>query len=131
MLRPLIAIDLNSRVGKASISRLISRVLKVFGIADVIFIMDDNSIVEFNESKVFPISDSDSVTSLVENLKKLSEKRDALDLESVLKLKRELRRSILIVVSDREVRSEREMIFRFNGKKITKVSLGIQNVSQH
>ncbi|MEM2013593.1 MAG: hypothetical protein QW536_09625, partial [Metallosphaera sp.] len=70
MLRPLIAIDLNSNVGSRSIARFVSKILRVFGIADVIFIMDDESIVEFNDARVFSVSDPESVMSLTENLRK-------------------------------------------------------------
>ncbi|BCS92266.1 hypothetical protein [Metallosphaera javensis (ex Sakai et al. 2022)] len=121
MLRPLIAIDLNSNVRSRSIARFVSRILRVFGIADVIFIMDDDSIVEFNNTHVFSISDPESVTSLTENLKKLSEKKDVLDLQSVITLKRELGRSLLIVVSDRKIKREHELIFKYNGKRVQKV----------
>ncbi|AEB95913.1 MAG: hypothetical protein QXR57_00185 [Metallosphaera sp.] len=121
MLRPLIAIDLNSRIGNAKIFNFVKYVLKIFGIADVVFIMDDNSIVEFDNSRIFPISDAESVVSLVDNLKALSEEKANLDLRSVIKVKRELGRSVLIVVSDRKIAQSDELIFNYNGKKIKKI----------
>ncbi len=121
MLRPLIAIDLNSNVGSRSIARFVSKILRVFGIADVIFIMDDESIVEFNDARVFSVSDPESVMSLTENLRKLSEKKDVLDLRSAITLKRELGRSLLIVVSDRKIKKAHELIFKYNGRKVQKV----------
>ncbi|MEM2662407.1 MAG: hypothetical protein QW665_04005 [Metallosphaera sp.] len=119
MLRPLIAIDLNSNVGSRSIARFVSKILRVFGIADVI--LDDESIVEFNDARVFSVSDPESVMSLTENLRKLSEKKDVLDLRSAITLKRELGRSLLIVVSDRKIKKAHELIFKYNGRKVQKL----------
>jgi len=68
MLRPLIAIDLNSGLKYSSLRNFILRILRAFGIADVVFIIDDKNIMEFASHQVFPISDSASTVELVKTL---------------------------------------------------------------
>lgn len=121
MIRPLIAIDLNSKLGYSAIRKFILRVLRAFGIADVVFIIDDKNIMEFADSQVFPISDSLSIVELVRSLRKVSESREELDIEPVISLKKEMGRSILIVLSDREVKCTEELVFKYNGRRLKRV----------
>jgi len=121
LLRPLIAIDLNSGLKYSSLRNFILRILRAFGIADVVFIIDDKNIMEFASHQVFPISDSASIVELVKDLRKISEKRDELDIEPVISLKREMGRSILIVISDRKIKHTQELVFKYNGKRLARV----------
>ncbi|WP_240872171.1 hypothetical protein [Acidianus infernus] len=117
-MRPLVAIDLNSNIDYLVLFKFINNLLRKFKDVDITFIVDDGKILEFDNNEVFKISDSYSTVELVRDLKSISDKGDSLRLESLLKLKRELGRSIVILVSDRKVKSKGELIFVFDGKRI-------------
>ncbi|MCY0874439.1 MAG: hypothetical protein OWQ47_05885 [Acidianus infernus] len=117
-MRPLVAIDLNSNIDYLVLFKFINNLLRKFKDVDITFIVDDGKILEFDNNEVFKISDSYSTVELVRDLKSISDKGDSLKLESLLKLKRELGRSIVILVSDRKVKSKGELIFVFDGKRI-------------
>ncbi|AEE93427.1 conserved hypothetical protein [Acidianus hospitalis W1] len=117
-MRPLVAIDLNSNIDYLVLFKFINNLLRKFKDVDITFIVDDGKILEFGNDEVFKISDSYSTVELVRDLKSISDKGDSLKLGSLLKLKRELGRSIVILVSDRKVKSKGELIFVFDGKRI-------------
>jgi hypothetical protein len=117
-MRPLVAIDLNSNIDYLVLFKFINNLLRKFKDVDITFIVDDGKILEFDNNEVFKISDSYSTVELVRDLKSISDKGDSLKLGSLLKLKRELGRSIVILVSDRKVKSKGELIFVFDGKRI-------------
>ncbi|PVU77755.1 hypothetical protein DDW13_00275 [Acidianus hospitalis] len=117
-MRPLVAIDLNSNIDYLVLFKFINNLLRKFKDVDITFIVDDGKILEFDNDEVFKISDSYSTVELVRDLKSISDKGDSLKLGSLLKLKRELGRSIVILVSDRKVKSKGELIFVFDGKRI-------------
>jgi hypothetical protein len=117
-MRPLVAIDLNSNIDYLVLFKFINNLLRKFKDVDITFIVDDGKILEFDNYEVFKISDSYSTVELVRDLKSISDKGDYLKLGSLLKLKRELGRSIVILVSDRKVKSKGELIFVFDGKRI-------------
>lgn len=119
-MRPLIALDVNSDIDYLTLFRFISLLLKKFNNVDITFILGDGSIIKVGNSEVFKISDSFSVIELVKNLKNITKKdnRHRLNINSIIKLKRELKRSIMIVVSDKKVKDTNELIFIFDGKKI-------------
>ncbi|WP_231136323.1 hypothetical protein [Acidianus ambivalens] len=117
-MRPLVAIDLNSNIDYLVLFKFINNLLRKFKDVDITFIVDDGKILEFDNNEVFKISDSYSTVELVRDLKSISDKSDSLKLGSLLKLKRELGRSIVILVSDRKVKSKGELIFVFDGKRI-------------
>ncbi|MFP3217759.1 hypothetical protein [Acidianus sp.] len=117
-MRPLVAIDLNSNIDYLVLFKFINNLLRKFKDVDITFIVDDGKILEFGNDEVFKISDSYSTVELVRDLKSISDKGNSLKLGSLLKLKRELGRSIVILVSDRKVKSKGELIFLFDGKRI-------------
>lgn len=118
MLRPLVAVDLNSRIDYLALYKFMEGLLKKFKVVDTVFIMDDKSIVEIDENKVFRVSDSYSFVEVVRNLKELSEKKGKLDLKSLIILQKELGRSLVVLVSNRKARSLGNLLIVFDGKKV-------------
>lgn len=106
-----------------SISQLESSVKKLFetfGALDVVFIIDDDSIVELDGNLVLTFY---SVKELVETykvLKKLSEvKSNRLRVTSVIRLERDLKRFPLVVITDRKIVGlNKNLIFVYDGDKV-------------
>ncbi len=117
-MRPLVAIDLNSNINYLALFKFINSLLKKFKDVDITFIIDDGKILEFDNKEVFKISDSYSTIELVRDLKTISDKTNSLKIGNLLRLKKELGRSIVILVSDRKVKSKGELIFIFDGNRI-------------
>ncbi len=122
MLRPLIAIDLNSRIDYLKLYNFVEKLLRKFKVVDAVFIIDDKSILEIDSHKVFKVSDSYSLVEVVKELKGLSERKGNLDLGSLVTLKRELNRSVVVVVSDRKAKANDNLLFVFDGRRIKTIS---------
>ncbi len=118
MLRPLVAVDLNSRIDYLTLYKFMEGLLRKFKVVDTVFIMDDKSLVEIDENKVFRVSDSYSFVEVVRNLKEISEKKGTLDLKSLIRLQKELGRSIVVLVSNRKAKPLGNMLIVFDGKKV-------------
>ncbi|BDC19014.1 hypothetical protein HS5_19040 [Acidianus sp. HS-5] len=117
-MRPLVAIDLNSNINYLTLFKFINALLRKFKDVDITFMVDDGKILEFDNNEVFKVSDSYSTIELVKDLKTISDKSGSLKIGNLLRLKKELGRSIVILVSDRKVKSKGELIFIFDGNRI-------------
>lgn len=119
-MRPLIALDVNSNIDYLTLFKFISSLLKKFTDVDITFVLGDGSILKVENNEVFKISDSFSVIELVKNLKKIVDESNEgnFDLNNLIKLKKELNRSLLIIVSDKKVKDSNELVFIFDGKKV-------------
>jgi hypothetical protein len=122
MLRPLIAIDLNSKIDYLKLHKFVEKLLKKFKVVDAVFIIDDKSILEIDSNKVFKVSDSYSLVEVVKELRGISEHRGNLDLRSLVKLKEELKRSVVVLVSDRKAKASDSLFFVFDGQRIRTLS---------
>ncbi|WP_240931357.1 hypothetical protein [Acidianus sulfidivorans] len=120
-MNPLIAIDVNSNIDYLTLFKFISSLRKKFKNIDIAFVIGDGSIIKIGKDEVFRISDAFSVIELMRNFKTIIEKdnkKQKLNIDSLVKLKRELHRTIMIIVSDKKINEPNELIFTFDGKKI-------------
>lgn len=119
-MRPLIALDVNSNIDYLTLFKFISSLLKRFDNIDITFVGGDGSIIKVENNEVFKISDSFSVIELVKELRKIVEdgSEGNLNVNSLIKLKKELNRSILIIVSDKKIKDTKELVFIFDGKRV-------------
>ncbi|AAK42685.1 Hypothetical protein SSO2556 [Saccharolobus solfataricus P2] len=119
-MEPLIAIDLNSNMSISQLESSVKKLFETFGALDVVFIIDDDSIVELDGNLVLTFY---SVKELVETykvLKKLSEvKSNRLRVTSVIRLERDLKRFPLVVITDRKIVGlNKNLIFVYDGDKV-------------
>ncbi|ARM77092.1 hypothetical protein [Acidianus manzaensis] len=120
-LNPLIAIDVNSNIDYLTLFKFISSLKRKFKNIDIAFVIGDGSIIKVGKDEVFRISDSFSVIELMKNFKTIIDderKKQKFNINNLLKLKKELHRSVMIIVSDKKINSSDEIIFTFDGKKI-------------
>ncbi|EZQ02398.1 hypothetical protein CM19_00425 [Candidatus Acidianus copahuensis] len=115
----LIAMDLNSSIEYSRLRKFVESLLYKFRDVDVTFLIDDGSILKLGNDEVFKVSDPDSFVELTKDLKSISTKKGNLRIGNIIRLKRELGRSILVLVSNRKVKNSDELILVYNGKKIS------------
>lgn len=106
-----------------SISQLESSVKKLFetfGALEVVFIIDDDSIVELDGNLVLTFYTVEDLLETYKVLKRLSEvKSNRLRVTSVIRLERDLKRFPLVVITDRKIIGlKKNLIFVYNGEKV-------------
>ncbi|WP_338604115.1 hypothetical protein V6M85_05725 [Sulfolobus tengchongensis] len=119
-MEPLIAIDLNSNMSLSQLEDYVKKLFEKFGALDVVFIIDDDSIVELDGNLVLTFYNISELLETYRVLKKLSEvKSNRLRVTSVIRLERELKRFPLLIITDRKVVGlKRNLVFVYNGEKI-------------
>lgn len=117
VMEPLIAIDLNSNMTLKQIEEALKKLFEKFGALDVVFLIDDDSIVEIRGNLVATFYNIKELLETYNMLKQLSEsKSNRLRVSSVIRLERELKRFPLIIVTDRKiVELEKNLVFVYDG----------------
>ncbi|MEM0092317.1 MAG: hypothetical protein QXG62_06970 [Saccharolobus sp.] len=116
-MEPLIAIDLNSNMSLKQIEEALKKLFEKFGALDVVFLIDDDSIVEIRGNLVATFYNIKELLETYNMLKQLSEsKSNRLRVSSVIRLERELKRFPLIIITDRKiVELEKNLVFVYDG----------------
>ncbi|MEM0164603.1 MAG: hypothetical protein QXW30_02465 [Saccharolobus sp.] len=116
-MEPLIAIDLNSNMTLKQIEEALKKLFEKFGALDVVFLIDDDSIVEIRGNLVATFYNIKELLETYNMLKQLSEsKSNRLRVSSVIRLERELKRFPLIIITDRKiVELEKNLVFVYDG----------------
>ncbi|MEM0131145.1 MAG: hypothetical protein QW232_10035 [Saccharolobus sp.] len=116
-MEPLIAIDLNSNMSLKQIEEALKKLFEKFGALDVVFLIDDDSIVEIRGNLVATFYNIKELLETYDMLKQLSEsKSNRLRVSSVIRLERELKRFPLIIITDRKiVELEKNLVFVYDG----------------
>ncbi|QXJ34405.1 hypothetical protein [Saccharolobus shibatae] len=119
-MEPLIAIDLNSNMSISQLESSVKKLFETFGALDVVFIIDDDSIVELDGNLVLTFYTVKELLETYKVLKKLSEvKSNRLRVTSVIRLERDLKRFPLVVITDRKIIGlNKNLIFVYNGEKV-------------
>ncbi|QGA53313.1 hypothetical protein GFS03_01245 [Sulfolobus sp. E5-1-F] len=119
-MEPLIAIDLNSNMTISQLESSVKKLFETFGALDVVFIIDDDSIVELDGNLVLTFYTVNDLLETYRVLKKLSEvKSNRLRVTSVIRLERDLKRFPLVVITDRKIIGlKKNLIFVYNGEKV-------------
>ncbi|QXJ28064.1 hypothetical protein [Saccharolobus shibatae] len=119
-MEPLIAIDLNSNMSISQLESSVKKLFETFGALDVVFIIDDDSIVELDGNLVLTFYTVKDLLETYKVLKKLSEvKSNRLRVTSVIRLERDLKRFPLVVITDRKIIGlNKNLIFVYNGEKV-------------
>ena len=117
VMEPLIAIDLNSNMSLKQIEEALKKLFEKFGALDVVFLIDDDSIVEIRGNLVATFYNIKELLEAYKMLKQLSEsKSNRLRVSSVIRLERELKRFPLIIITDRKiVELEKNLVFVYDG----------------
>lgn len=117
VMEPLIAIDLNSNMSLKQIEEALKKLFEKFGALDVVFLIDDDSIVEIRGNLVATFYNIKELLETYKMLKQLSEsKSNRLRVSSVIRLERELKRFPLIIITDRKiVELEKNLVFVYDG----------------
>ncbi|MEM0263582.1 MAG: hypothetical protein QXQ01_04430, partial [Saccharolobus sp.] len=88
-MEPLIAIDLNSNMSLKQIEEALKKLFEKFGALDVVFLIDDDSIVEIRGNLVATFYNIKELLETYDMLKQLSEsKSNRLRVSSVIRLER-------------------------------------------
>ncbi|MEM3292269.1 MAG: hypothetical protein QXY60_05995 [Saccharolobus sp.] len=116
-MEPLIAIDLNSNMTLKQIEEALKKLFEKFGALDVVFLIDDDSIVEIRGNLVATFYSIKELLETYNMLKQLSEsKSNRLRVSSVIRLERELKRFPLIIITDRKIVGlEKNLVFVYDG----------------
>ncbi|BDB99206.1 MAG: hypothetical protein RRA45_06680 [Saccharolobus sp.] len=119
-MEPLIAIDLNSNMSLNQLEEALKKLFEKFGALDIVFLIDDDSIVELDGKLVLTFYSLNDLLETFKILKKLSEvKSNRLKVTSVIRLERELKRFPLIIITDRKVTGlEKNLIFVYDGESV-------------
>lgn len=119
-MEPLIAIDLNSNMSLTQLEEALKKLFEKFGALDIVFLIDDDSIVELDGKLVLTFYSLNDLLETFKILKKLSEvKSNRLKVTSVIRLERELKRFPLIIITDRKVTGlEKNLIFVYDGESV-------------
>ncbi len=119
-MKPLIAIDLNSNIETDALKTFLEKMFKKFGALDVVFIMDDESLVEVEHKIVHTFYNVRDILHNFEFLRKLSDKTKlSLHISSLVSLNSELKKFPLIVVTDRSLKpTSNHLLFIFDGSSI-------------
>lgn len=119
-MEPLIAIDLNSKMSSKQLEEALKKLFEKFGALDIVFLIDDDSIVELDGKLVLTFYTLNDLLEIFKILKKLSEvKSNRLKVTSVIRLERELKRFPLIIITDRKVTGlEKNLIFVYDGESV-------------
>lgn len=117
VMEPLIAIDLNSNMSLKQIEEALKKLFEKFGALDVVFLIDDDSIVEIRGNLVATFYNIKELLEAYKMLKQLSEsKSNRLRVSSVIRLERELKRFPLIIITDRKIVGlEKNLVFVYDG----------------
>ena len=117
VMEPLIAIDLNSNMSLKQIEEALKKLFEKFGALDVVFLIDDDSIVEIRGNLVATFYNIKELLETYDMLKQLSEsKSNRLRVSSVIRLERELKRFPLIIITDRKIVGlEKNLVFVYDG----------------
>lgn len=117
VMEPLIAIDLNSNMTLKQIEEALKKLFEKFGALDVVFLIDDDSIVEIRGNLVATFYSIKELLETYNMLKQLSEsKSNRLRVSSVIRLERELKRFPLIIITDRKIVGlEKNLVFVYDG----------------
>ena len=117
VMEPLIAIDLNSNMSLKQIEEALKKLFEKFGALDVVFLIDDDSIVEIRGNLVATFYNIKELLETYDMLKQLSEsKSNRLRVSSVIRLERELKRFPLMIITDRKiVELEKNLVFVYDG----------------
>ncbi|MEM1629999.1 MAG: hypothetical protein QXY03_05355 [Saccharolobus sp.] len=119
-MEPLIAIDLNSNMSLKQIEEALKKLFEKFGALDVVFLIDDDSIVEIRGNLVTTFYNIKELLETYKMLKQLSEsKSNRLRVSSVIRLERELKRFPLIIITDRKIVGlEKNLVFVYDGTNV-------------
>ncbi|MEM0363449.1 MAG: hypothetical protein QXH75_06590 [Sulfolobaceae archaeon] len=119
-MEPLIAIDLNSNMSLKQIEEALKKLFEKFGALDVVFLIDDDSIVEIRGNLVTTFYNIKELLETYKMLKQLSEsKSNRLRVSSVIRLERELKRFPLIIITDRKIIGlEKNLVFVYDGTNV-------------
>ncbi|BBG25477.1 hypothetical protein [Sulfuracidifex tepidarius] len=119
-MKPLIAIDLNSTIDDDVLKSFLVKMFEKFGALDVVFIMDDESLVEVEHKIVHTFYNVTDVIENVKFLRKLSDKKKlSLHVNSLVSLNQELKKFPLIVVTNRPLKPKLDqLMFIFDGNSI-------------
>ncbi|ACP36845.1 conserved hypothetical protein [Sulfolobus islandicus Y.G.57.14] len=119
-MEPLIAIDLNSNMSISQLESSVKKLFETFGALEVVFIIDDDSIVELDGNLVLTFYTVEDLLETYKVLKRLSEvKSNRLRVTSVIRLERDLKRFPLVVITDRKIIGlKKNLIFVYNGEKV-------------
>ena len=120
VMEPLIAIDLNSNMSLKQIEEALKKLFEKFGALDVVFLIDDDSIVEIRGNLVTTFYNIKELLEAYKMLKQLSEsKSNRLRVSSVIRLERELKRFPLIIITDRKIIGlEKNLVFVYDGTNV-------------
>lgn len=120
VMEPLIAIDLNSNMSLKQIEEALKKLFEKFGALDVVFLIDDDSIVEIRGNLVTTFYNIKELLETYKMLKQLSEsKSNRLRVSSVIRLERELKRFPLIIITDRKIVGlEKNLVFVYDGTNV-------------
>lgn len=120
VMEPLIAIDLNSNMSLKQIEEALKKLFEKFGALDVVFLIDDDSIVEIRGNLVTTFYNIKELLETYKMLKQLSEsKSNRLRVSSVIRLERELKRFPLIIITDRKIIGlEKNLVFVYDGTNV-------------
>ncbi|WOE50074.1 hypothetical protein [Sulfuracidifex metallicus] len=126
-MKPLIAIDLNCNIDDDSLKDFLKDMFQKFGALDIVFIMDDDSLVEVDHKIVHTFYNVSDVIENVNFLKKLSDKkRLSLHVNSLISLTSELKKFPLIVVTDRKLKPKLDqLLFVFDGNSLKSTNSSI------
>jgi len=126
-MKPLIAIDLNCNIDDDSLKDFLKDMFQKFGALDIVFIMDDDSLVEVDHKIVHTFYNVSDVIENVNFLKKLSDKkRLSLHVNSLISLTSELKKFPLIVVTDRKLKPKLDqLLFVFDGNSLKSANSSI------
>ncbi|MCY0849415.1 hypothetical protein [Sulfuracidifex metallicus] len=126
-MKPLIAIDLNCNIDGDSLKDFLKDMFQKFGALDIVFIMDDDSLVEVDHKIVHTFYNISDVIENVNFLKKLSDKkRLSLHVNSLISLTSELKKFPLIVVTDRKLKPKLDqLLFVFDGNSLKSTNSSI------
>ena len=126
-MKPLIAIDLNCNIDDNSLKDFLKDMFQKFGALDIVFIMDDDSLVEVDHKIVHTFYNISDVIENVNFLKKLSDKkRLSLHVNSLISLTSELKKFPLIVVTDRKLKPKLDqLLFVFDGNSLKSTNSSI------
>ncbi len=119
-MEPLIAIDLNSDISLEQLQEGLRKFFENFGSLDIIFLIDDDSIVELDGKLVQTFYNMNDLIETYEILKELSEiKSNRLKVTSVIRLERELKRFPLIIITNRKIIGlEKNLVFVYDGHNV-------------
>ncbi|AOL16905.1 hypothetical protein BFU36_09515 [Sulfolobus sp. A20] len=119
-MEPLIAIDLNSNINLEQLQEGLRKFFENFGSLDIVFLIDDDSIVELDGKLVQTFYNMNDLIESYKILKELSEtKSNRLKVTSVIRLERELRRFPLIIITNRKIIGlEKNLVFVYDGHNV-------------